>query len=548
MVGRLRAGGTGDSRLVALRGFPGDFGALEGLSSPRIGGRGACERNCDRFERADGTVQWVRWEIRPWEDAKGEIGGIVILSEEITERKRAEQALRESEERLHLASKAAGFGTYSYDFESGVGFWSPEAKALWGLQPADPVPLDADKVACFLHPQDRPGLLAAMLAANDPGGSGLLQNDHRIIWPDGSIRWLHVQGRTEFAGSGDQRKPSRAAGAIVDITKLKQEEDKRTALEQQLRHAQKLESVGRLAGGVAHEFNNLLLVIQTYTELLQNALPHDDSLRKKTAQVLMAAEHGASLTGQLLAFGRKQIVSRVVLDLNAVIAQATKMLRRFIGEDIEFKFAGAAALWAIEADHDQIFQVLMNLCMNARDAMPRGGTLTIATDNVTVTEGADADRLNLSPGDYVRFSVTDTGIGISKETQQEIFEPFFTTKDVGKGTGLGLATVYGIVKQSAGCVTVDSELGHGACFAVYLPKTEQAPVARRSAKAEALQRGSETVLVVEDEEFLRKGISEFLVGLGYTVLTAASGDEAISLARERAQIDLLLTDVVMHGI
>ncbi len=515
---------------------------LAALAQVEETGQGEME---NRYRRKNGDYRCLSTRMHVVRDRAGFPLCRCGNTRDVTEHKRMEEALRESEERLHLASKAGGFGTYSYDFQSGVGYWSPEAKALWGLQAADPVPLDADRLACFLYPEDRPDLLAAMIAANDPGGTGLLENDHRIIWPDGSIRWLHLCGRTEFAGEGDQRKPWRAAGALVDITKLKQAEDKRSALEQQLRHAQKLESVGRLAGGIAHEFNNLLLVIRTYTELMQNSLPLHDSLRRKTEQVLKAAEHGACLTSQMLAFSRKQIISRVVLDLNAVIAQATNMLRRLIGEDIEFKVFRTDSLWKIEADQDQIFQVLMNLCMNARDAMPHGGALTIATENVVVKEENIVGGLNLSPGSYVKFSVTDTGIGISKEIQPKIFEPFFTTKGVGKGTGLGLATVYGIVEQSGGHVTVDSELGQGACFAVFLPKSEQAVTCEESAGAEALQRGKETLLVVEDEEFIRKGISEFLGSLGYTVLMAGSGEEAILLAAEQEHIDLLLTDVVM---
>jgi PAS domain S-box-containing protein len=515
------------------------FAGVENYSFDYIGvlGKVGLEGGEIQFESfLESTQQYL--SIYAYSPRPGEFTTIIT---DVTAHRRAEEALRESEERLHLASKAAGFGTYTYDFQSHVGYWSPEAKALWGLQATDPVPLDADNLGCFLHPEDRPGLLAAMMAANDPGGNGLLENDHRIIWPDGSIHWLHVCGRTEFAGDGAGRKPWRAAGAVVDITRMKQEEEKRIALEQRLREAVKLESAGRLAGGIAHEFNNLLLAIRTYTELMQSSLPMHGSLREKTEQVLNAAERGARLTGQMLAFSRKQIVSRVALDLNAVIAQATDMLKRLVGEHIELKFAGADSLWRIEADQDQMFQVLMNLCMNARDAMPQGGTLTIATENVRVISGDN----NLSPGDYVKFSVTDTGIGISKEVQQQIFEPFFTTKEVGKGTGLGLATVYGIVQQSAGQVTVDSEPGRGACFAVYLPKTERTFSSGESVRAEAHQRGSGTLLVVEDEEFLRKGISEFLGSLGYNVLTAGSGEEALLVAGEQGHIDLLLTDVVM---
>ncbi len=239
------------------------------------------------------------------------------------------------------------------------------------------------------------------------------------------------------------------------------------------------------------------------------------------------------------------MVSPVVLDLNAVIGKAMNMLKRLIGEDIEFKVVQTDALWAIEADEDQVFQVLLNLCLNARDAMPGGGTLSIATENVYLREEAVATEPYLKPGDYVRFSVTDTGIGISKAIQQEIFEPFFTTKEVGKGTGLGLATVYGIVQQSGGHVTVESEPGKGACFAVYLPRATLAASSSAAVKADAPRGGGETVLVAEDEEFLRKGVSEFLASLGYRVLVAASGEEALEVASQQERIDLLLTDMVM---
>jgi CheY-like chemotaxis protein len=246
----------------------------------------------------------------------------------------------------------------------------------------------------------------------------------------------------------------------------------------------------------------------------------------------------------MLAFSRKQIISPVVLDLNHVIGETAKMLKRIIGEDIECRVVSAESLWTIEADPDQIVQILMNLCVNSRDAMPRGGTLTIATGNVTLT-GSLEGHADISPGNYVRLAVTDTGTGISKELQEEIFEPFFTTKEVGQGTGLGLATVYGIVKQSGGYLWVDSEPGQGACFTIYMPKVERAVAPDMSPKAEASPRGTGTLLVVEDEEFIREGICEFLRSLGYTVFAASSGHQALLVASEQERIDLLLTDVVM---
>jgi signal transduction histidine kinase/ActR/RegA family two-component response regulator len=320
----------------------------------------------------------------------------------------------------------------------------------------------------------------------------------------------------------------------------------RRALEQQLRQAQKMEAVGRLAGGIAHDFNNLLMVIQGYTTLLQRSLPVSDTRRRKTQQIMKAAERAASLTGQMLAFSRKQITSPVVLDLNAVIDETAQMVKRLIGEDIEFRVSPAESLWTIEADADQMIQVLMNLCVNARDAMPQGGTLTIATGNVTVEEGSIGRRSYVSPGDYVQLSVTDTGMGISKDVQDQIFEPFFTTKEVGKGTGLGLAMIYGVVKQSGGYVWVDSEPGQGACFTIYLPRVKGTIAPAISAEAEALPPGTETLLIAEDEESLRKMMCEHLRSLGYTVLEASSGQQALSVASQHVgHIDLLITDLVM---
>jgi CheY-like chemotaxis protein len=291
------------------------------------------------------------------------------------------------------------------------------------------------------------------------------------------------------------------------------------------------------------------MVILSYTEMLQDSLPAQDPLRRNTQEVMKAANRAASLTRQMLAFSRKQILSPVVFDLNAVIHETAKMLKRLIGEDIEFRISAAESLWATEADSDQMVQVLMNFCVNARDAMPQGGTLTIETGNVTVKEGSIGAQPYVLPGDYVRLSVADTGMGISKDVQGHIFDPFFTTKEVGKGTGLGLATVYGIVKQSGGYVWVDSELGRGACFTIYLPRVKRAVAADMPAKAHARPRGTGTILVAEDEDALRGATCDYLHSLGYAVLAASSGQQALSLASEHeGPIDLLITDLVMPGV
>jgi PAS domain S-box-containing protein len=334
-------------------------------------------------------------------------------------------------------------------------------------------------------------------------------------------------------------------GTVINYVAVKRDVTEEQLLRDQLNQAQKMESMGRIAGGIAHDFNNLLMVIQTYAETLQDRLPVQDGLREDTKQILEAVERGASLTGQMLAFSRKQIISPVVLDLNAVIDETAKMLRRVIGEDIELAVILSNTLWTIKADRGQIVQILMNLCVNARDAMPRGGKLRIATENVTVKKRNAVERYSVLPGQYVMLSVTDSGVGMSKKVQKDIFEPYFTTKEVGKGTGLGLAMVYGIVKQTGGYVWVESKLGHGACFTIYLPKVERTVAPTIPARAEAPPRGTETLLVVEDEKSLCRGICDLLSSLGYTVLAAGSGAEALAIACEQEHIDLLLTDVVM---
>jgi len=334
-------------------------------------------------------------------------------------------------------------------------------------------------------------------------------------------------------------------GAVINYVAVKRDVTEEQLLRDQLSQAQKMESLGRITGGIAHDFNNILMVIQTYMEALQDRLPVQDGLRENTKQILEAVERGASLTSQMLAFSRKQIISPVVLDLNAVIDETAKMLRRVIGEDIELRVVVSNALWAVKADPGQIVQILMNLCVNARDAMPRGGKLRIATENVSVKKRTAIEQHGVLPGHYVMLSVTDSGEGISKKIQKDIFEPFFTTKDPGKGTGLGLAMVYGIVKQSGGHVWIDSKLGKGARFTIYLPKVAQTVASTLPVQAKAPQRGTETLLVVEDENSLRRGICDLLSSLGYTVLAASSGAEALAIACEQAHIDLLLTDVVM---
>ena len=327
-----------------------------------------------------------------------------------------------------------------------------------------------------------------------------------------------------------------------------QHEAQRQQLEGQLRQAQKMDAMGRLAGGVAHDFNNLLTVIKGNSTLLVEGLQSDDRLLGCTRQIESAADRAASLTRQLLAFCRMQVLQPKILDLNVLVSEMCKLLRRLIREDISFTFHAGQSLGRVKADPGQIEQVIMNLVVNAGDAMPTGGSLTIETHNLTVDEQRAITRPPIMPGDYVLLSVTDTGQGMDAETKARIFEPFFTTKEQGKGTGLGLATVYGIIKQSGGCVWVESEPRSGARFEVYLPRVDED--AEDSAAAEETEATPasrrKTVLVVEDEDGVRELASAFLQSAGYTVLTARDGTEALSIAeRSEDPVHLLLTDVVM---
>ena len=336
-------------------------------------------------------------------------------------------------------------------------------------------------------------------------------------------------------------------GEITHFISTGRDITERRKLESDLQQAHKMDAIGRLAGGVAHDFNNLLLVISAYAELMLDSLGETDPLRRNVAEIMGASRRAADLTRQLLAFGRKQMQSLQILDLNAVIGEITGMLPRLIGEDIELVFAPGKDLGRVKADPTQIEQIVMNLAANARDAMPGGGRLSIETARVRVEESYVQRHAIVPPGDYVLLTVTDSGQGIAPEHMAHIFEPFYTTKEAGKGTGLGLATVYGIVKQNGGFVWVYSEPGLGTTFKVYLPQvqplTSKVPIEKL---AEGSPRGCETLLLVEDENSVRLASSQFLTRSGYSVLEASNGEEALRVSRAHAgRIDLMITDVVM---
>jgi PAS domain S-box-containing protein len=449
----------------------------------------------------------------------------------ITERKQAGEALESSERWLRECQRISRIGSYVFDLRTGTWTGSEVLDEIFGIGPEYSRNLMG--WGLLIHADDRQRVLD-YLRTDVIEQRQEFYREYRIVRPsDGEVRWVLGQGGLSLDAKG---LPLRMAGTILDVTE-------RRNIEAELLQAQKMESIGRLAGGVAHDFNNLLTVINGYGDLVLGQLPAHDELYRYVKEICKAGERAADLTMQLLAFSRKQVMQPKVLSLNDIVRDSDKMLRRLIGEHIELVCVLDPALRLVEADPGQLHQVIVNLAVNARDAMPDGGKLIIETANGSPAE-AVADSGAGRRGNYVCLTIRDTGRGMDQATMEHAFEPFFTTKGVGKGTGLGLATVYGIVRQSAGYISVQSELGQGAAFHVYLPATEGMPAADLSQAPVA--RGSETVLLVEDEDGVRRFLVTILQNHGYRVLQAAGGEEAIRTCNECPyRIDLLITDVVM---
>ena len=393
-----------------------------------------------------------------------------------------------------------------------------------------------------VHPDDREALIAAREETFKTGVGPRVE--YRFRRKDGEWRTMES---TRSPVRNDRGEVEQVVIVSRDITERKEAEELLRRRDEQLRQSQKMEAVGRLSGGIAHDFNNLLGVIIGYSESIEHRTNPDDPLRKSATEIRKAGERAASLTHQLLAFSRQQVLQPQILDLNALVTDMGKMLKRLIGMHIELTTELASDLGQVKAEQSQIEQVILNLVVNARDAMPDGGKLLIETSNLDVDENLAISCPFLQPGPYVLLTVTDTGIGMDADTRRHIFEPFFTTKEPGKGTGLGLATVYGVVKQSGGGVIVDSEPGKGATFKIFLPKTQESAVAPAADENAAKGlTGTGTILLVEDEEALLNLTAERLKECGYTVLPARDGVQALELARSfRGPIHLLLTDIMM---
>jgi PAS domain S-box-containing protein len=446
-----------------------------------------------------------------------------------------EQTLRDNGERTRFALAAARMGVWEIDYQSDRLTWSDTMAPLFGLTPDD-APKTTEGFFQLIHPDDRRAVETSVARATASDRDHVVE--FRAIWPDGSAHWVHGRAQALYDADG---KPLRLLGIAMDI-------DERKSLEDQLRQAPKLEDLGKLAGGVEPVFNNQLTVILGFTELLMTNLLPDDPGQADLLEIKKAGARAAGLTRQLLAFSRKQILQPKVLDVNALIGSMEPMLRQLIVAHVDLTVSLAAQAPLIEMDPTQLEQILVNLAVNAADAMPRGGKLTIKTTNVMLDEHYQQRILPVTPGDYVMLAVSDTGVGMDEATSRHIFEPFFTTKDIGKGTGLGLATVYGIVKQSGGDIWVSSEPGRGTTFTIYLPQAAAggASSIERSSEAGDALGGSETVLLVEDDEAVRLLARLTLERVGYRVLQAANPKEAARVAGEFAgPIHLLLSDVIM---
>ena len=439
----------------------------------------------------------------------------------------------ESEDRLRLALEAGRMGYWDYDFRTKAVFRSDEACRIYGFGPGE-LPPTHEALLEFVHPEDRDRLREANATAVFARES--LDIDYRIINSEGRTRWIAERGHVRFDSNGC---PIRMLGVVMDVTEQK-------TLEEQLHQSRKLESIGALAGGVAHDFNNILTAIMLYAELAEKGADPGSETHEFAGKIRVASERASNLTRQLLAFARKQVVRPQVVDLNTLVRRAGDLLNRLLGEDIEISYHLATDLWPARVDAAQMEQVLLNLAINARDAMPDGGKLTVMTRNLTVDGENQRLAAGVAAGEYLLVSVTDDGIGMTNAQQLRVFEPFFTTKGVGKGTGLGLASSYGIVKQSGGDIWVESEPGKGSTFHFCLPRAAEHPGRERAEDVPLGRRGAGTILLVEDEPMVRETGALALRSRGYHVIEAKDGEDALQVAtRHKGTIDLLLTDVRM---
>jgi two-component system cell cycle sensor histidine kinase/response regulator CckA len=482
-----------------------------------------------RVETANRPLSW-----------RGRAAELVAVLD-VSARESAESARRESETRFRELVEDLDDVLFEIDAAGRVTYLSPSIEPVLGYRPDE---LIGTPWLEIVAPADRSAVTDFVRRALDSGEAVPLE--YRVLHRNGGIRWTRSFARRVEREGGFRG----LRGVAADITDFKDTEAKLLTAREQLLQAQKMEAIGRLAGGIAHDFNNLLTVIQGYGELVQHDLPPTDERQAAIGQILRASERAAELTRRLLAFGRRQVLHAAPSDLNEIVGQVELVLRRILGEDVEIALRLATRLEPVFVDASQMEQVLLNLALNARDAMPDGGRLTIATSRVDLGS-REAAAVGLTPGGYVELRVADTGSGIPAEIREHIFEPFFTTKGPGKGTGLGLSSVYGIVRQSGGAIEVTTQVGRGSVFTVYLPTVagavapEELPVAPFETPGRS---GARTILVVDDDDAVRRFVRRTLEGSGYRVLDAGGATDALALARRSVDpVELLLIDILVPG-
>jgi len=494
-----------------------------------------------RYLRKDGQLVWVLLTVSLVRGTGGEPEYLISVVEDISAHREAQSALRRSEEHFRALIENASDIITILDERGIVRYGSPATGRELGWRREE---LVGRHVLKLVHPGDRPRVRRALVAVMQVPGA-ITSVEFRFRHSDGSWRTLEALGTNLLRDE--------AVGGVVvnsrDITDRRTVEEALTESRQQLLQAQKMEAVGRLAGGVAHDFNNVLTIIKSVTQMLLMDAGEESPIGDDLREIEAAANRGASLTRQLLAFSRKQVLQPIVLDLNGVVREMDRMLRRLIGEDVDLSTHLDTSLRPTRADPGQMEQILVNLVVNARDAMPEGGEIRIETRNLRAPAPGHSLPGFVRRGEYVLLTVRDTGTGMDEETRERIWEPFFTTKEQGKGTGIGLSTVYGIIEQTGGHIWVESEPGRGSAFHVLLPSAEAEGEEAPSRAVRGTLGGSETLLLVEDEDPVRSTLKRLLVRGGYTVLEAASGPEALHLAGHHSgPIHLLITDVVMPGM
>jgi PAS domain S-box-containing protein len=470
-------------------------------------------------------------------------GRIVVVLSDVTERKRAEDALKESEEKYRTILENIEDGYFEVDIAGNFTFFNDSLCRMLGYSKDEMIGMNNRNYTDQENAKKLYQAFNKVYTTGEPiNGFGW-----EVVAKDGTKLFGEVSVSLVKDSKG---KPTGFRGIARDITERKRAEEEKAALQEELRQSQKMEAIGGLAGGIAHDFNNLLTVISGNCQLSLLELKEGDPVKGNIQEIKAAADRATSLTRQLLAFSRRQVLNMSVLDLNTIIRDLEKMLRRVIGEDVELVTSLANDLGTVKTDPGWIEQVIMNLAVNGRDAMPSGGKLIIETNNAELDEPYTRSHVAIKPGRYVKLCVSDTGVGMVPEVREHLFEPFFTTKKKGKGTGLGLSTVYGIVKQSEGNIWVCSEPGLGTTFNIYLPRVDESLVdTREKVTREEHPGGGETILVVEDEEDVRGLTVRILERQGYRVLEASCGNDALLLSKERIEpIDMVLTDVVMPGM